>query len=73
MKRINVRPLIERYKSDPTIADTLPETYRRLLRLHYLECNNWRRVAVIMDYSEDNIYKLRSKALDMLREVTHNV
>lgn len=76
MNRTNVRPLIERYKSDPTIADPFPDNYRRLLRLHYLECNSWRRVGVIMNYSEDNIYKLRAKALSMLKErieVTRNV
>ena len=32
-----VRPLIERYRADPTIADTFPEEYRRLLRLHYID------------------------------------
>lgn len=76
MNRTNVRPLIERYKSDPTIADPFPNNYCRLLRLYYLECNSWRRVAAIMNYSEDNIYKLRAKALSMLKErieVTRNV
>lgn len=76
IEKEEIREMISSYKSDPTIADPFPDNYRRLLRLHYLECNSWRRVAVIMNYSEDNIYKLRAKALSMLKErieVTHNV
>lgn len=71
-----VRPLIERYRTDPAIADAFPEKYRRLLRLHYIDCLSWEQTADTMHYSVDNIYYLRLKALELLKqtiEVTHNV
>ena len=71
-----VRPLIERYRADTTIADTFPEEYRLLLRLHYIDYLSWEQTADTMHYSVENIYKLRLKALELLKqtiEVTHNV
>ena len=29
--------VVAAYKADPTIADTLPDTLRTLLQLHYIE------------------------------------
>lgn len=36
-----------------------------VLELRYINCLSWRKVRVIMDYEERNIYKLHSLALQM--------
>ena len=57
------------YKSDPTIADTLPDALRELLQLHYIDGNKWCDVADIMHYSIENIFLLRRQALYKLEVV----
>ena len=57
---------ITAYKSDPTIADKLPDTLRTLLQLHFIEAMRWCDVADAMNYSLENIYRLREQALNRL-------
>ena len=42
--------VVAAYKADPTIADTLPDTLRTLLQLHYIENMQWSDVAEAMNY-----------------------
>lgn len=44
----------------------LQEKLERALSLHYLDGRNWAEVAVIMNYDDVYIYKVRDKALEEL-------
>ena len=61
--------VIAAYKTDPTVADTLPDTLRTLLQLHYIENMQWSDVAEAMHYCIENIYRLRPTALDRLEDI----
>ena len=58
--------VVAAYKANPTIADTLPDTLRTLLQLHFIKSMRWCDVADAMNYSLENIYRLREQALNRL-------
>lgn len=61
--------VVAAYKSDPTIADELPDTLRTLLQLHYISGMYWSDVAEAMNYCIENIYRLRIIALGRLEDI----
>ena len=61
--------VVAAYKADPTIADTLPDTLRTLLQLHYVENMQLSDVAEAMNYCIENFYRLRPIALGRLEGI----
>ena len=49
----------------------LPERCERALSLHYLDGNNWAKVAVIMNYDDSYIYKVKNEALEELDKILY--
>ena len=49
-----------------TINDVTSAVHREVLRLRYLQCLEWKSIALFMNYSEERVYQLHREALDMV-------
>ena len=71
LSRAEISAIVAKFKRDPTryLSQIPNPTIRQLLELHYIRNLEWWRVANYINYSDQNVYKLRRKALATLAEI----
>ena len=59
---------VKMYRQINTTINGIPSaTHREVLRLRYLQCQEWRSIALFMGYSEERVYQLHREALEMVK------
>lgn len=71
LSRKEVSELIAAFKREPSfyLSKIQDPVIAKLLTLHYLNNVQWHSVADALNYTEQNIYKLRRKALNQLSQI----
>lgn len=72
LSRKEVSELIAAFKLNPAryLAKIRDPVIAKLLELHYINNVQWHDVADALNYTEQNIYKLRRKALNQLSQIS---
>lgn len=63
----DIDELVDMKMQAKRVIDRLEGKYSLLMNLRYMECLDWNRVANIMKYSIDSVFRIHGEALEKLK------